>query len=1064
MTTSLSSFSKRQNGKHGGEINPRGKISLQQKSFALLVNTFGAMSTIFAISLAFSSSSMAAAQPRKGAGNSKYQREHQQHPHDSDNRFVQDSFHYMELTNHAMTKSRNRYLLTINEIFGDTSASASTNSTPLSDDLYQKCLSDLQLVDADFDSRLSNSEFVDFINLNSYSFYDADTMNELPLNFPLLFHSTACLCTLKEDITAEEAEDCCAGSNGHIEIYGGGNSTNATTPATMNEEEDAYMRGFCTEAWYSYGATMHPTRSPVVSTDSPTASPTEGGTTVVPTVLPTTVPPVMPSTSTPTAIATPVNSTSARHAYMRGFCTEAWYSYGATMHPTRSPVVATDGPTASPTGGGTTVAPTVLPTTLPPAMPSTSTPTAIATPNGTTTTTTTSPNAPPVNSTSAPTATEPGIPTKTPSTIATASPVAVPTKAPSSTTTLSPTAVSSTLPPAIPPATPSPIMTATSSPTRSPSSDTSSPSGGGGGAVLPIGIQYGISSNCGVTAQDVLNETNNTVKYGLESATTAVLIGILNETYPRTEERASGRSGNYDSDDGNSGSSSGNGSNSEVIASGVRVQVPNGRYKLFQESVRNENDEERHRSRLLKNNGRHARKLVYYTDEHPVIITDVEDVVDQACPPGQNCMRVMSTVLVVLEEGDDPEEIAQVVRLRIEQSFNDGSFFESIPPDTIFCPGDTVPPSPATTGSPTLPPVPSTSNTPTRSPSMDATSSPTLPPVPLSTGTPTQAPSVPTTSSPTLPPIPASTGTPTASPTTIRITGTPTASPSVGITSTPTSPPVTMAPTVSPTARVTTAPTTSPVSVGTSSPTQSPMGSSVSETPTPAPTPGSTGSPPASMDPLRIQITYDIANDCGLDAEAVFNGDGTTLKTGLEAATATTTIGILNATFPRTDAPGKRKTRNRARRQLSEHSSSNLIQPHDIILGVPSHTSRRQRRLVYYTEEYPVTIDRIIDITTDCAPGNNCLLIISTITVLPEAGDDLDAISSAIENGMKESFDDGTFFGNIPEDTVVCPARRNMQKVMNDGGEVVMARSSRGNEAVGSLDGRARLLKFVASR
>lgn len=65
---------------------------------------------------------------------------------------------------------------------------------------------------------------------------------------------------------------------------------------------------------------------------------------------------------------------------------------------------------------------------------------------------------------------------------------------------------------------------------------------------------------------------------------------------------------------------------------------------------------------------------------------------------------------------------------------------------------------------------------------------------------------------------------------------------------------------------------------------------------------------------------------------------------------------------------------------------------------------------------------------------------------------------------MKESFDDGTFFGNIPEDTVVCPARRNLQKVMNDGGEVVMSRSSQGDKAMGSLDGRARLLKFVASR
>ena len=46
------------------------------------------------------------------------------------------------------------------------------------------------------------------------------------------------------------------------------------------------------------------------------------------------------------------------------------------------------------------------------------------------------------------------------------------------------------------------------------------------------------------------------------------------------------------------------------------------------------------------------RSLVYYTNLNPIIITDVEDVVDDNCPDGVICMKVKSTILVTLEEGD----------------------------------------------------------------------------------------------------------------------------------------------------------------------------------------------------------------------------------------------------------------------------------------------------------------------------------------------------------------------------------------------------------------------------
>jgi len=255
--------------------------------------------------------------------------------------------------------------------------------------------------------------------------------------------------------------------------------------------------------------------------------------------------------------------------------------------------------------------------------------------------------------------------------------------------------------------------------------------------------------------------------------------------------------------------------------------------------------------------------------------------------------------------------------------------------------------------------------------------------------------------------------------------------------------PTSMSPTLSPVATPTTMspiatpepptrapqdpPTPSPIVTG--EPTTSPMDVPSPETNAPTSSEGG-GS-------IKVSITYDLSNDCGLNAEAIMNEEGNTLKEGLVAATTDITVGILNATFPRVDDDSEPQRRNnvrvrqRQRRHLLQHrglalldipsksttTSSSFAEHED---DASSSSSSRHRNLVYYTEEYPVSIDNIFDMDASCAPGNNCLLVISTITVVLEAGDDPVEVDKAIVSGMQESFEDGSFFSAIPADTVIC--------------------------------------------
>jgi hypothetical protein len=121
---------------------------------------------------------------------------------------------------------------------------------------------------------------------------------------------------------------------------------------------------------------------------------------------------------------------------------------------------------------------------------------------------------------------------------------------------------------------------------------------------------------------------------------------------------------------------------------------------------------------------------------------------------------------------------------------------------------------------------------------------------------------------------------------------------------------------------------------------------------------------------LSVPITYSIQNDCNLDASTVMNDpQGSALKSGLIQATTITANKILF--------------------------------------------------------QYPLTvqIDNIIDTTANCPQGQHCLLVVSTIhTVVMPGGDDADTLEDELVEGIKESFEDGSFFSSLPQGAADCPA------------------------------------------
>lgn len=343
------------------------------------------------------------------------------------------------------------------------------------------------------------------------------------------------------------------------------------------------------------------------------------------------------------------NKTEAQVAYTRLFCSEAYYSYLVTVIPTESPV-------ASPTTQTPAVS-TIIPTEfdqrtasptlimISPVMPSTASPSQEGSEKVTSPTPTTS-------------------------------------------VTMSPTLIS--MPIAL---SPSPVPDTPTTSLNPSNIITAMPSN-----TLNINIEYGISSDCGMTADDVMNDNYGiTIKDGLITATEVVLVNILNSTYPRERPATNSESNPFlpqsvddldnmsmpqttvESDPFMPPNAEGDSTNTKSlkILNNVRIRVS-------ELGIRHEDDPSSHRRGLAliyesrsqqMQLEKGLRSLVYYTNLNPIIITDVEDVVDDNCPDGIICMKVKSTILVTLEEGDVAAEIEAVIQDGFQKSLEDASFF-----------------------------------------------------------------------------------------------------------------------------------------------------------------------------------------------------------------------------------------------------------------------------------------------------------------------------------------------------------------------------------------------------
>jgi hypothetical protein len=280
---------------------------------------------------------------------------------------------------------------------------------------------------------------------------------------------------------------------------------------------------------------------------------------------------------------------------------------------------------------------------------------------------------------------------------------------------------------------------------------------------------YSVRNNAGLSAQDILDENNNTLRTGLEIATRNVTIDILNTTFPRRSRSlvntaadastavaaaAAFRNGKHSRRelagkvDTASAATSVFSAAHSPRASHATIKVSydsHGLYALIQRGweramnngltfefgddeasmilrslwdtiatsstsartlvASNDNRiliqeqgemlKRRDSRQALQLSRQRRRKLVYYTDDWPPIVTDVID--DPYCPGGGDtiggngagsnstvrCAFVSTQVCVVLDSGDDPEVIERALEGGFRIAIQDGSFFDAIPPENI---------------------------------------------------------------------------------------------------------------------------------------------------------------------------------------------------------------------------------------------------------------------------------------------------------------------------------------------------------------------------------------------
>jgi hypothetical protein len=213
-----------------------------------------------------------------------------------------------------------------------------------------------------------------------------------------------------------------------------------------------------------------------------------------------------------------------------------------------------------------------------------------------------------------------------------------------------------------------------------------------------VNFQYGIGNSDGLSADDIFNEINNTLKTGLIVATRNVTIETLNTTLPRNESRRllQAQQSSTKTNIHHLFSSSSSGSTLLVIdlgrfrhvdqdiAMGTGMARANGQLQKMQV---------RRRTAYLPSDRDildDRRRLAFYTDEFPPTINSILDNPFCANFPEFQCAVVDSTVCVLLEEGDDRAMVRMVLLDGIEQAILDGSFQAAVPPENQLPGGEDI--------------------------------------------------------------------------------------------------------------------------------------------------------------------------------------------------------------------------------------------------------------------------------------------------------------------------------------------------------------------------------------
>ncbi|KAL3902729.1 MAG: hypothetical protein SGILL_010720, partial [Bacillariaceae sp.] len=198
-----------------------------------------------------------------------------------------------------------------------------------------------------------------------------------------------------------------------------------------------------------------------------------------------------------------------------------------------------------------------------------------------------------------------------------------------------------------------------------------------------VSFQYGIGNSDGFTADDIFNEVDNTLKMGLILATRNVTIEILNSTFPRDGrrlQRDNREQGRLASSDRNL-----------YIADLAQFQsMGSGGTRSFEALLPSntiaKHDFPRRRAAylpsFLNHNGMDdRRRLVIYSDDYlPVINAMFSNPICEDLAEFE-CSVVDSTVCVLLDEGDNEQEVQSALLAGIERSIVDGTFQEAIPPE-----------------------------------------------------------------------------------------------------------------------------------------------------------------------------------------------------------------------------------------------------------------------------------------------------------------------------------------------------------------------------------------------